>query len=124
MGQYFNAVFLKMRHTVIKEPIVGAICPTDFNNLKKIMEHSYIGNYFVNAFMQLVSDTDGTYFDYPCAWVGDSADIINGKNYFAISKKFCKKTKYENRDILNSLDKVYFKYAINFSKRSLLCFQS
>lgn len=120
MGQYFNAVFLKQQHKLAKEPVLGAIKPTDFNNLSKIMEHSYIGNYYVNAFMKLVSDEEGIFFDYPCAWIGDSSEPIKGKNYFQISKKYCKQTKYENRDILHSLDKVYFKYAINFSKKEYI----
>lgn len=39
MGQYFNAVLLKMRHTVTKEPIIGAISPRDLikNNLPTLI---------------------------------------------------------------------------------------
>lgn len=120
MGQYFNAVFLKRNHKLAKEPVIGAIRPSDFNNLAKLMEHSYIGNYFVNAFMQLINEIDGTYFACPCAWIGDSSEPINNKNYFHLSKKFCKATKYDNRDLLNSLENVYYKYVINFSKKEYI----
>lgn len=120
MGQYFNAVFLKRNHKLAKEPVIAAINPAQFNNLAKLMEHSYTGNCFVNAFMKLINEADGTYFATPCAWIGDSSSPINNKNYFFLSKKFCKATKYENKDILNSLDKVSYKYIVNFSRHEYI----
>lgn len=70
MGQYYMP-------TLIAED--GSICTLyshAYNNGLKLMEHSYIGNSFVNAVLTLLRDN-------PCrvAWIGDYSDSINGDLY-------------------------------------------
>lgn len=62
MGQYFRGAVLKKNHKLAKEPVLFALSPSKFGNLSKLMEHSYIGNAYVNAYMQEISYEDGYFF--------------------------------------------------------------
>ena len=51
------------------------------------MEHSYVGNNFVNTFATLINDEEGKYKGYPMVWCGDYADdVLEGKNYYDIAR--------------------------------------
>ena len=67
-------------------PCLASLSPFDFGNSEKLMEHSYIGNSYVEAVMSLISDNSDLY-GYPFAWVGDYADEVNGKNLFDCAKE-------------------------------------
>ena len=63
MGQYYTPTFMDEQ---------GEICTLyahDFDNGLKLMEHSYIGNDFVNAALVLLQDKPSS-----VAWIGDYSD--------------------------------------------------
>lgn len=63
MGQYYTPVFMDNQ---------GEICTLyahDFDNGLKLMEHSYIGNDFVNAALILLLNKPSS-----VAWIGDYSD--------------------------------------------------
>jgi hypothetical protein len=65
MGQYYKPVILKDNKRTVKNWMYSH----DFDNGLKLMEHSYIGNTFVNAFeSQLINNPQRV------AWAGDYAD--------------------------------------------------
>lgn len=66
MGQYYKAMFMNEE--------TGAITGLDswsYDNGAKIMEHSYVGNKFVSAAMQVLANSKEP---VRVAWVGDYAD--------------------------------------------------
>lgn len=76
MLQYYTPVALKDNWERLKQPVKGALYSHDFDNGMKLMEHSYVGNWFVNAVIRMIRFLDngkGVHF----AWVGDySVDEI------------------------------------------------
>lgn len=75
MGQYFNGIVLHNDWKTTKKPIRAALSPYDFDNGAKLMEHSYVRNNYVGAFLYLIDlldDSEGV----PCVWGGDYADTI------------------------------------------------
>ena len=83
MGQYFKAVLLGPKEGT-KENIIGALAPMDYQNLNKLMEHSYEHNHFVNAVM----NTIGKKFKngVRLVWAGDYAknEQYRKKNLYMI----------------------------------------
>lgn len=78
MGQYYCAVNPKKREF---------LSPHDFGNGAKLMEHSYIGNSFLNAVESLLSDGGGWHGD-PLVWAGDYGDkgaFLEGEKPFVRS---------------------------------------
>lgn len=83
MGQYFRPVIIDKKNS---NKVVASLYAHDFNEGIKLMEHSYVGNIFVNTFATLINDKDGKYKGYPMAWAGDYADEVDGKyNYWGIA---------------------------------------
>ena len=114
MGQYFRGAVLKKNHKLAKQPVLFALRPSEFNNLAKLMEHSYIGNHYVNAYMEMISDVDGMYFGYPFVWVGDYADNVKDKDYYNFAN--IATNKYIGySDKLKGIKE--YKYLVNFSKK-------
>jgi hypothetical protein len=65
MGQYFRGIVLgKNKKTVIK-----GVCPYEYGNGAKLMEHSYVGNNYVKAFETLITNKP-----QHVVWCGDYAD--------------------------------------------------
>lgn len=64
MGQYFKAISLDVKKRVDS---------WNFRNGAKLMEHSWIGNHFVNFVEQLLAE-DGKWFGHRIVWAGDYAD--------------------------------------------------
>jgi len=69
MGQYYKAV-------LISDDGVKIAHPHYFNNGLKLMEHSWIGNDFVNAVLKHVDNTPTR-----IAWIGDYADGLESQEY-------------------------------------------
>lgn len=73
MGQYYNPSILKTNHKLAKNPVAVSLYSWDFDNGLKLMEHSWVGNNFVGAFIHLIGE-NSPYFGQPCVWAGDYAD--------------------------------------------------
>lgn len=115
MGQYFRGAVLKKNHKLAKQPILFSLSPYKFNNGAKLMEHSYIGNNYVDAFMEMISDDNGIYFGFPFVWTGDYADSVRDKLYYDYAWQIEDKC---FKMCSNKLSKrPYYKYLINFSKK-------
>lgn len=115
MGQYFKGAVLKKNHKLAKQPVLFSLSSYKFDNGAKLTEHSYIGNHYVNAYMNAISDDNGCFFGYPFVWIGDYADSINGKDYYDFTYNVCDKS-FKNFSKELDLNK-YYKYLVNFSKK-------
>lgn len=83
MGQYFRPVIIDKKNS---KKVVASLYAHSYNNGLKLMEHSYVGNNFVNAFTTLINDENGKYKGYPMAWAGDYSDeVVGDKNYYYIA---------------------------------------
>ena len=77
MGQYYYCIVLKKDWKKTQKPIRAALSPYDFVNGAKLMEHSYVHNSYVNAFIHLVHELDTDRSGIPCVWCGDYADTFS-----------------------------------------------
>jgi hypothetical protein len=77
MGQYYKCIVLKKDWKETQKPIRAALSPYDFDNGAKLMEHSYVRNNYVSAFMHLVHELDKDRSGLPCVWCGDYADTFS-----------------------------------------------
>lgn len=76
MGQYYKPTLLNKGKDATEKPIKCQLLCYDFDELAKLMEHSYVGNWLVQAVEYLLAkDKEGT----PFAWSGDYAE--NYKNF-------------------------------------------
>lgn len=72
MGQYYRGVVLGKTTKRVKRIIVKqAYCCYGHGNGAKLMEHSYVGNWYVKAYEQALGNE---FYGYPFVWVGDYAD--------------------------------------------------
>lgn len=72
MGQYYRGAILgKESIEEQKITIEKALCCYVHGNGAKLMEHSYVGNTYVGAYIKLLAEQ---YYGYPFVWVGDYAD--------------------------------------------------
>lgn len=78
MGQYYNPSILKTNHKLAKNPVAVSLYSWDFGNGLKLMEHSWVGNNFVGAFIHLIGE-NSPYFGKPCVWGGDYADSYRNR---------------------------------------------
>lgn len=76
MGQYYKCVVLKNDWKETNKPVRAALSSYDFDNGAKLMEHSYVHNNYVGAFMHLVHELDKDRSGLPCVWCGDYADTF------------------------------------------------
>ena len=86
MGQYYRGVVLgkttKRRKKII---IKQAYCCYAHNNGAKLMEHSYVGNWYVKAYEQALG---GKFYGYPFVWVGDYADEMYNTDVYTKADEF------------------------------------
>lgn len=90
MGQYYKPTAI--RKYAKKRPVKWQLLCYDFDELAKLMEHSYVGNYLVQAAEYLLAkEPKGVSF----AWSGDYAEEYKdfGDNLFGIGDeaKSCRK---------------------------------
>ena len=64
MGQYYHPISLERKESVYSH---------DYNNGIKLMEHSWIGNEFVNVVENLIAE-GGLWYGTRLVWAGDYAD--------------------------------------------------
>ena len=120
MGQYYRGVILDSNEEDFN--VKFAFSPYAHNNGAKLMEHSYVGNYYVKAYEYLLSND---YYGSTFVWVGDYADEKHNKDVYTMADNFidecekdCGMNKY-NTEIAfgltyESLPK--FKYIINLTQ--------
>ena len=70
MGQYYRPVLIS------EDESIRMLVPHEYNNFQKLMEHSYIGNKFVNAVCTLIWQNPTR-----LAWIGDYSDDEYGDLY-------------------------------------------
>ena len=80
MGQYYKPVVLNQDWKENEKPVAASLLCYDFGNGAKLMEHSYVGNNFVNAAIEMIKIVGGGKA-VPFVWVGDYADPVETKNH-------------------------------------------
>lgn len=127
MGQYYKSVILKSHWRDDSDPIRAALSPTDFNNFMKLMEHSYIGNNFVNAMICLIHKLDQDHTGVPVVWAGDYADPLPSDitlydcatDWIARDNRSIISLIYEGGDVF---DVPEMTFAINHTKKEIVKF--
>lgn len=72
MGQHYRGAILSKKSIEKQEiTIKKSLCCYVHGNGSKLMEHSYVGNTYVGAYVKLLAKK---YYGYPFVWVGDYAD--------------------------------------------------
>lgn len=97
MGQYYVGVALNAE----KNKIIAHVESWDYGSGSKLMEHSYLGNKFVNAFENLIYNNP-----MPVVWAGDYADPEQDTedNLFSLTDK---KTHYKPSSPLSTKKSKY-----------------
>lgn len=86
MGQYYRGVVLGKTTKRAKRVIVKqAYCCYAHNNGAKLMEHSYIGNYYVKAYELALANK---FYGYPFVWVGDYSDEMFNTDVYTKANEF------------------------------------
>lgn len=70
MGQYYMPIIIG------EDGVVKSVYSRDYGSGMKLMEHSYLGNDFVNAVSSLIWNTPAK-----VAWIGDYSDDYDGSTY-------------------------------------------
>ena len=124
MGQYYRPCVLRKNFKLCKKtnPVLQSLCPYDFDNGAKLMEHSYLRNTFVRAMCAMISDR-GQYFGMPFVWCGDYADEINQHQYYYDAHDVEKMNEYHKSLVEYDKEKEY-KYLVNFSKKQYVVLPS
>lgn len=86
MGQYYRGAILGKK-SIEKEKITieKALCCYAHGNGSKVMEHSYVGNTYVGAYVELLANK---YYGYPFVWVGDYADDKFNTNVYQLARQY------------------------------------
>lgn len=96
MGQYYRGVVLgKTTKSKKKIFVRKAFCCYAHDNGAKLMEHSYVGNWYVKEYENVLANQ---FYGYPFVWVGDYADEkyetdVYSKSIDFIDKEIEKKAK-------------------------------
>jgi hypothetical protein len=86
MGQYYRGVVLGKTTKRVKRIIVKqAYCCYAHDNGAKLMEHSYVGNWYVKAYEQALANE---FYGYPFVWIGDYADEMFNTDVYAKANEF------------------------------------
>ena len=108
MGQYYMAVILAEKSE--KEYIRTFLNPLMYNNGTKLMEHSYIGNNFINVVENLIGPS-GMFYKSRLVWAGSSADSEpNSENNLY---DMCK----EKTPLVRTEPNVSYTYIVNHTKK-------
>lgn len=94
MGQYYKGVILGKTAKKAKKFIVKqAFSPYSYNNGAKLMEHSYVGNYYVKRYeYELANEFNGN----PFVWVGDYADEHFNVDGYSKTNEFIERATRKN----------------------------
>lgn len=121
MGQYYKPCVLKKNFKANTPNVVlASLYSHEFMNGLKLMEHSYVGNNFVKAAMQLI----GIYKGYPFVWCGDYAEERfidkegNKHNVYGLASTISPEelhTKVNEKGVEED-----YKYIVNYTKRQYI----
>jgi hypothetical protein len=115
MGQYYLALILGEKGAHSTEIIRQALNPHHYNNGAKLVEHSYVGNEFMNAVEALLMP-NAPFFKSRLVWAGDYADPEPGLE----SEKTLYDIAYENPELFYTkqrTDQDMPLYVINHTKQ-------
>lgn len=88
MGQYYKPVVLKEDYENESFPCILSLTPWKMDNGAKLMEHSYVGNNFVEAFAQIIHKNNKKgYADNRVVWCGDYSEPINDNSIYHLAKQ-------------------------------------
>ena len=139
MGQYYHPIVLKREwenryedyndevseqdaQFIADDTIEATLYSHDFDNGLKLMEHSYIGNGFVQAVMRMIDICDEFKEGVPFVWCGDYSDyseLYDLSNVKMDDKEWAKEWKNKVADA----DKYYtYVAAINHTKKQYVIF--
>lgn len=85
MGQYYRGAILDKESIKGQITIAKALCCYAHHNGAKLMEHSYVGNTYVGAYVKLLANQ---YYGYPFVWVGDYADDKFNTNVYRLAYQY------------------------------------
>jgi hypothetical protein len=109
MGQYYRGVILGKTSKRKKKVIVKkAYCCYAHGNGAKLMEHSYVGNWYVKAYEQALAND---FYGYPFVWVGDYADEMFNTDVYTKANVFI-----DNVTKRNAKKKGFYPVGYNFEK--------
>ena len=102
MGQYYRGVVLgkttdKKKKIIVRE----AFSPYSHDNGAKLMEHSYVGNWYVKEYERVLANE---FFGFPFVWCGDYADERYGEIPYNIA------CNYDYKRMLSNIKKAGYKY--------------
>lgn len=108
MGQYYKGAILS-RDSIKNEKInvVKSFNCYSFDNGAKLMEHSYVGNLYVNAYEKQLAEC---FYGSPFVWIGDYAEDKFNENVYDLAYAVQEDNKNKN------LKYERFEYVINFDK--------
>ena len=120
MGQYYKAIILGGQKLTGFEEILGWLTSYDYDNGAKLMEHSWIGNAFVQAVEDIISDK-GPFYKKRLVWSGDYAfneEHLN-ENLFNLCSKLehDEKNQDNNNKIVVKPSDTTYRYVLNHSKK-------
>jgi hypothetical protein len=110
MGQYYKIIILADKKYK-KEIIRMWMCTYLYNNGSKLMEHSYIGNNFIQALEYLISPK-GMFYMSRIVWAGDYADSEEDEDY----NLYRLTDDNENIQSPKSVDTECYRYIVNHTK--------
>lgn len=119
MGQYYRGVvlgktFLKEKRIIVRE----SFCPYKHENGAKLMEHSYVNNWYVKEFENALADK---FFGFPFVWIGDYADTVFDTDIYSLADEFIeKKSDTKQATSYDELIKTTYEYIINLDKKQFV----
>lgn len=103
MGQYYTPILLTMTG---RRRAIGNFCAYDYDNGKKLMEHSYLGNKLVESVVAFMMSCDE--FAPTVVWLGDYADL--GEDVLPLEDHYAFRSEnnkcFSNRDYVKIFKKA------------------
>lgn len=98
MGQYYRGVILS-KNTKKSEKIIvkQSFCCYAHDNGAKLMEHSYVGNWYVKEYEKALAEE---FYGYPLVWSGDYADSHFDTDVYSKALEFVNKATRKNAKAL------------------------
>lgn len=98
MGQYYRGVILS-KNTKKSEKIIvkQSFCCYAHDNGAKLMEHSYVGNWYVKEYEKALAEE---FYGYPLVWSGDYADSHFDTDVYSKALEFVDKATRKNAKAL------------------------